>query len=100
MRTRTSLDISEGLTRPWYRRVMLVSGDVVAVNSHWVADGSRIVSDATVRTPAGDVVVSQLGGSVDGIAQRTFPGLATLAVGDAVNVTVHTAADLAGRAHL
>jgi hypothetical protein len=79
---------------------MLVSGDVVAVNSHWVADGSRIVSDATVRTPDGDVVVSQLGGSVDGIAQRTFPGIAMLAVGDAVDVTAHAAADLAGRSHL
>jgi hypothetical protein len=94
-----ALDITEVLNTPCYRWAMLVSGDVVAVSSHWVADGSRIVTDATVRTPDGDVVVSQLGGSVGGVGQRTFPGAATLAVGDAVDVTAHAAPDLAGRSH-
>ncbi|HEU4613484.1 MAG TPA: hypothetical protein VFS15_15440, partial [Kofleriaceae bacterium] len=53
---------------------MTVTGQVVDVRSHWTADGSRIVTDATVHTDVGDVVVRQLGGTVDGIGQRTFPG--------------------------
>ena len=45
-------------------RPMSIAGEVIATKARWTEDGSRIVTDATVRTPDGDVVVSQLGGSV------------------------------------
>jgi len=52
-----------------------VEGDVVSTTARWTNDGSEIVTDATIRTAAGDVVVTQLGGSVGGLAMRTFPTL-------------------------
>lgn len=39
--------------------VMVVEGDVVAVHGYWTEDRSRIVTEATVQTPDGPVVVSQ-----------------------------------------
>ena len=73
-----------------------VDGEVVQTRARWTADGSRIITDATVRTPAGDVVVSQLGGSVDGLAMRTFPALGEpLVVGMRVALAVHVDTDLA-----
>ena len=76
-----------------------ISGDIVATTSHWVADGSRIVTEATVRTPDGDVVVSQLGGTLDGLTMQQFPGPDLLAPGMAVDVRAHDDVDLAGRVH-
>src|SRR5512138_1336826 len=59
-----------------------VEGTVVDAHSRWTSDGSRIVTEATVRTADGeDVVVSQLGGTVDGLTMRTFPGPEILAPG-------------------
>ncbi len=66
-----------------------VDGAVVAVHSHWTTDRSRIVTDATVQTATGAVVVSQLGGTVDGLTMRTFPGPAPLVVGMAVALGTH-----------
>jgi MYXO-CTERM domain-containing protein len=80
---------------------MTIDGDVVAVYSHWTDDGSRIVTEATVRTPDGqDVVVSQLGGSVDGIGMITFPGPPMLALGMKVAVAAHRGVDLEQREHI
>src|SRR4051812_48797639 len=71
-----------------------ITGDVTDVTSRWTDDGSRIVTDAKVQTQAGEVVVSQLGGSVGGLTMRTFPGPAILDVGMRVTVTAHRDRDL------
>lgn len=77
-----------------------VVGEVTAAKAHWTADGSRIVTEATVHTSDGDVVVSQLGGSVGGLGMRTFPGPEPLVVGMKVSVAAHDALDLARRSHV
>ena len=80
---------------------MSIDGDVVAVHSFWTRDGSRIVTEATVHTAAGDdVVVSQLGGTVDGIGMIMMPGPAPLVVGMSVAVAAHHAVDLAQQDHV
>lgn len=80
---------------------MTIDGDVVAVHSHWVSDGSRIVTEATVLTPDGtEVVVSQLGGSVDGIGQISWPGPPPLELGMRVAVAAHRDVDLEQREHV
>lgn len=79
---------------------MLVEGEVTDTRSRWTSDGSRIVTEATVRTPAGDVVVSQLGGSVGGLAMRTWPGPDLLVPGMRVAVAAHRADDLSARTHV
>jgi hypothetical protein len=81
--------------------MMIIDGDVVAVHSYWTGDGSRIVTDATVRTSDGqDVVVNQLGGSVDGIGMITMPGPARLEIGMHVAVAAHKDLDLSQREHV
>lgn len=77
-----------------------IVGDVISTHARWTADGSRIVTDATIRTPDGDVVVSQLGGSVDGLGMRTFPGPELMVPGMAVSVRARYTTDLARRAHV
>src|SRR5450432_877032 len=77
-----------------------ITGDVIDARSRWVADGTRIVTEATVRTAAGDMVVSQLGGSVDGIAIRTLPGPEPLVLGMRVSIAARTTYDLRGAQHL
>jgi len=80
---------------------MTIDGDVVAVHSRWTADGSRIVTEATVRTPDGaEVVVSQLGGSVDGIGMISMPGPQMLVLGMTVALAAHRDVDLAQREHV
>lgn len=80
---------------------MTIDGDVVAVYSHWTNDGSRIVTEATVRTPDGsEVVVSQLGGSVDGIGMIQMPGPEMLVLGMTVALAAHRDVDLAQREHV
>jgi hypothetical protein len=81
--------------------VMTIDGDVVAVYSHWTSDGSRIVTEATVRTADGqDVIVSQLGGTVDGIGMITMPGPAPLVLGMKVAVAAHRDVDLSQQEHI
>jgi len=79
---------------------MTVEGEVTATTSRWTRDGSRIVTESTVRTDAGDVVVSQLGGSVDGLGMRTMPGPEMLVPGMRVAVAAHADLDLAQRTHV
>jgi hypothetical protein len=80
---------------------MTIDGDVVAAHSYWTGDGSRIVTEATVLTPDGQqVVVSQLGGSVDGVAQISWPGPPPLVVGMKVAVAAHRDVDLSQREHV
>jgi hypothetical protein len=80
---------------------MTVDGDVVAVHSYWTSDGSRIVTEATVHTAQGDdVVVSQLGGSVDGLTMITMPGPILLTVGMTVGVAAHRGMDLENHEHI
>ncbi len=81
-------------------RPMSIAGEVIATKARWTEDGSRIVTDATVRTPDGDVVVSQLGGSVDGLAMRTFPGPELLQPGMEVSIAARIAKDLSLRDHI
>jgi hypothetical protein len=80
--------------------IVSVSGSVIATQSKWTQDGSRIVSDATVRTSEGDVVVRQLGGSINGIGMITLPGPSILHVGMIVDVTAHHDVDLVGRSYV
>jgi hypothetical protein len=79
---------------------MVVEGEVIAAHSHWTDDRSRIVTDLTVQTDDGTVVVSQLGGSVDGIGMVTMPGPVILAPGMRVAVAAHRDVDLSHRAHI
>jgi MYXO-CTERM domain-containing protein len=81
--------------------MMTIDGDVVAIHSYWTRDASRIVTKATVRTPTGeDVVVTQLGGSVDGIGQITMPGPPLLRLGMKVAIGAHRGFDLSNREHV
>src|SRR5947199_10866552 len=75
--------------------LLSIVGNVSDVRSHWTADGSRIVTEATVETDHGPIVVSQLGGTVDGLAMRTMPGPPVLELGMYVAVEVHGDLDLA-----
>src|SRR5262245_31464309 len=76
-------------------RPVAVEGTVTDAQSRWTSDGSRIVTEATVRTADGrDVVVSQLGGTVDGLTMRTFPGPELLAPGMRVAVDATERMDL------
>jgi len=73
---------------------MAVTGNVVETHSFWTEDGSRIVTEATVMTKDGPVVVSQLGGTVDGLTMRTMPGPELLQPGMVVAVSAHEDVDL------
>ena len=80
---------------------MSITGFVVDSRSHWTGDGSRIVTDFTIQTDAGDaVVVRQLGGTVDGIGMTTFPSLPPLALGMQVAVAAHEDLDLQQQTHV
>ena len=85
---------------PPARNVSTLEGEVIATQSRWTRDGSRIITEATVRTATGEVVVSQLGGTVDGLTMRTFPGPEPLAVGMRVAVGTHEGLDLDQRMHV
>jgi hypothetical protein len=95
-----SLVLVAGLAGAAHAQAMTATGDVTAAQSRWTADGSRIVTEATIRTPSGDVVVSQMGGTVDGLTMRSFPGPELLVPGMRVTVSAQTALDLSQRAHL
>jgi MYXO-CTERM domain-containing protein len=81
--------------------VMTIEGDVVAVHSYWTDDRSRIETDATLQTADGQqVVVNQLGGTVDGIGMIQMPGEPVLEVGMHVAVAAHKGRDLAQQDHV
>jgi MYXO-CTERM domain-containing protein len=77
-----------------------VEGMVMSTQSRWTSDGSRIVTEARVATASGEVVISQLGGTVDGLTMRTFPGPEPLQVGMRIAATAHADTDLDQREHL
>jgi hypothetical protein len=80
---------------------MTISGVVSDATSRWTADGGRIVTEATIATTSGDVVVSQLGGTVDGVTMRTFPAIArALERGMYVEVLAHDDVDLSLQRHV
>lgn len=79
---------------------MYVEGIVQETTSHWTADGDRIITEATVMTPDGAVVVSQLGGHVDGVTMRVFDGPEPLLQGMRVVVSAHRDRDLSQREHI
>lgn len=79
---------------------MSITGEVLSTKARWTDDGSRIVTDAVIRTPDGDVTVSQLGGSVDGLGMRTFPGPELLVTGMEVSIAARVALDLSAREHI
>jgi hypothetical protein len=79
---------------------MSITGDVIDVRSRWTADGDRIITEATVHTDSGDVVVRQLGGTVDGLTMRTFPGPEPLAAGMRVTLAAREAMDLSRTMHV
>ncbi|MCX5748273.1 MAG: hypothetical protein NT062_37955, partial [Proteobacteria bacterium] len=78
---------------------MTLTGDVIAISSHWTADGSRIVSEAVVATATGPITVSQLGGTVGELTMRQWPADAMLEPGMRVSLDVRDAPDLGGRMH-
>jgi hypothetical protein len=74
-----------------------VTGDVLAAHGRWSSDRRTIVTDAVIRTPAGDVAVTQLGGHVDGRTMALLHGPDQLATGQRVTLTVHPATARAAR---
>ena len=61
-------------------------GEVVAATARWTTDGASIVTDVRLRTAGGaDVVVSQVGGHVDGITMVVLHGPPALVPGQRVN---------------
>jgi hypothetical protein len=79
----------------------VVVGDVVAAASRWTADGSRIVTTATIRATDGTTTtVSQLGGHVGDLTMRTIPGSPVLATGMTVQVLVRDSRTSSGVATL
>jgi hypothetical protein len=81
-------------------RTMSITGEVLSTKARWTADGSRIVTDAVVRTPDGEITVSQLGGNVGGLGMRTFPGPDLLVPGMEVSIAARVARDLQAREHV
>jgi hypothetical protein len=79
---------------------MTVSGDVVEIHSHWTQGGEQIVTDATVATPNGMVVVSQLGGTADGLGQIVLDDQPQLKPGMTVDIVAHEDLDLSGTTHI
>ncbi|HEY1812611.1 MAG TPA: hypothetical protein VGG74_09725 [Kofleriaceae bacterium] len=79
---------------------MVIDGNVVASQSRWTSDHSRIITESTIQTASGSVVVSQLGGSVDGLGMITMPAPPILQVGAHATVRAHVASDLQGASHV
>ncbi len=76
-----------------------VEGEVIDVTSRWTAAGDRIVSDVTVRRDDGsEVVLFQLGGTVNGIGMTTWHAPVTPLVGERVIADYSEARTLSGRA--
>lgn len=84
-----------------------LTGEVVASHGRWTADGQRIVTESVVRRLDGSkVVVSQLGGTADGLTMRLVASdgrgdgvdATLLQVGMQVELAVHTGATTSGDA--
>ena len=79
---------------------MTVSGDVVEIHSHWTEGGEQIVTDATVATPNGMVVVNQLGGTADGVGQIVLDDQPQLKPGMTVDIVAHEDVNLSNATHI
>lgn len=77
-----------------------VEGTVTATASRWTADASRIITEVTVQTAAGPVIVRQLGGTVNGMTMRTVPGPERLVPGMRVALGTHADVDRLLRSHV
>ncbi|MGE0868959.1 MAG: hypothetical protein AB7P03_10360 [Kofleriaceae bacterium] len=77
-----------------------IEGWVTDASSRWTSDHSRIVTEATIMTAAGPVTVSQLGGTVNGLTMRTFPGPEPMRPGMRVAVAASAARDRSSRPHM
>jgi uncharacterized protein (TIGR03382 family) len=98
--TLVGLVVGPGLAVAAPISAMTVDGEVMESHARWSDDGTRILTEATVLTPDGEVVVSQLGGTVDGLTMRTFPGPEILSAGMRVSLAAHEGLDLAQRMHI
>ncbi|MBZ0234849.1 MAG: hypothetical protein K8M05_21155 [Deltaproteobacteria bacterium] len=73
-----------GLAPAWF------TADVVRTEGRWTADGSRIVTTATLRTSDGrELAVTQLGGHADGYTQVVWHDQAAFEPGLRVRVAAH-----------
>src|SRR5258706_3556143 len=79
---------------PLLALAVAISGEVVSVQSHWTGDGSRVVSEVTIHTTSGDVMVSQLGGTADGLTMRVFDDQPLMRPGMFVTLAAHDGTDL------
>jgi MYXO-CTERM domain-containing protein len=95
-----------GVALPLGAAAAPLQGEVTASQGRWTADGSRIVTESVIHTDAGqDVVVSQLGGTADGLTMRLFASdgrgdgvdALPLVVGARVSLEIHGAATTEGR---
>jgi MYXO-CTERM domain-containing protein len=77
-----------------------IEGTVMTAEGHWTSDGSRIVTEARVATATGEVVISQLGGTADGLTMRQFPGPEPLVPGMRIAAAAHADTDLDQVEHL
>src|SRR5258708_1791394 len=95
------LAVLVGMTSVAVAAPMTVSGAVTDARSYWTDDDSRIVTEATIHTDAGeDIVVSQLGGTVDGMTMRTMPGPEILQLGMRVAIDAHRDVDLSRKPYV
>jgi hypothetical protein len=78
----------------------VIEGVVVDSRARWGYDGALIVTETTVRTDTGDVVLHQLGGRVGDVATRVSHAPAPLPVGAWVSVDAVEAAAATGRVWL
>lgn len=80
---------------------MTITGSVSDARSRWTADGTRIITDATIHTDDGaNIVVSQFGGKVGNLRMREFPGPDPLVDGMRVTVAATPSMDLSARMHV
>jgi hypothetical protein len=83
-----------------------LTGFVSDVRSHWTADGTRIITEATLHTDGGDITISQFGGTAvdpqtgERLTMREMPGGEPLVDGMLVAVEPTFAMDLSWRMHV
>jgi MYXO-CTERM domain-containing protein len=76
-----------------------IQGYVIDTRGYWSDDGRTLLTDAVVRTPDGDRIVTQLGGHADGLTMRIFDGDEPLVVGMQVALAAHDDMDLQQRSY-
>jgi len=69
----------------------LITGQVISAEAGWTSGARKIVTRSVIRTADGiEHRVHQLGGTVDGIGMRVYPGTTLLQVGQSVQVTTRS----------